>query len=57
MNDSIHEVRYDTEVPYADVSLEDLAGLLVLSGKWQARNARLRAERLELEAEGPRVLR
>jgi hypothetical protein len=56
MSESINEVRYDLEVLYADVSLDDLSGLLVLASKWQARNSKLRVERLELEAQGPREL-
>jgi len=49
----IVEERYDLEIPYADVSLADLSGLLLLAGKWQARNAKLREERLRQEAAGP----
>jgi hypothetical protein len=56
MSESINEVRYDLEVLYADVSLDDLSGLLVLASTWQARNSKLRVERLELEAQGPREL-
>ena len=54
---TVEEVRYDLEVPYAGLALEDCAHLVRLSGLWQARNSKIRAERFRAEAEGPVTLR
>ncbi len=56
MTRSSSEVRYDLEVPYEGLDLETSAKLFVLTGRWQAQDSKLRAERLRQEAEGPAEL-